>query len=477
MPGTTSVATQIATALTTTFTRNDMQAMLPGPWSGVGVICGTINPMSTSRRAWVIWSVGVLAYLVAVLQRTSLGVAGIEATDRFEASASALASFAVLQLLVYAALQVPVGLLLDRYGPRLLVVVGAALMAVGQLVLALSTTIELAVLGRVLVGAGDAMTFISVLRLVTAWMPPARAPLMTQLTGILGQAGQVLSAVPLVIVLRGSGWTPAFASAAALSVLAGVLVLVLVRDSPTGPMTGNDAPTLAEVGAELVTAWRHPGTRLGLMTHFTTQFSGTVFALLWGFPFLVQGQGVSSGTASALLTLFVLAAMAAAPFLGVLVGRHPLRRSWLVLGIVATNVAAWTLVLAWPGRAPLWVLVVLVLSLALGGPGSMIAFDFARTFNPAHRQGSATGIVNVGGFVASLVTMMLIGIVLDVRGAGPDGSSLDDFRLAFAVQYLMWAGGLFGVLRTRRATRSRMASEGVVVPPMRESIARRRRAR
>ena len=68
---------------------------------------------------WLVWAVGVAAYVVAVLQRTSLGVAGLEAADRFDASASVLAMFAVLQLLVYAALQVPVGVLLDR-APRLL---------------------------------------------------------------------------------------------------------------------------------------------------------------------------------------------------------------------------------------------------------------------------------------------------------------------------------------------------------------------
>jgi MFS family permease len=84
------------------------------------------------RLAWLVWGVGLLTYLVAVLQRTSLGVAGIEAADRFGASASMLAAFAVLQLLVYAGLQVPVGVLLDRTGPKRLIVTGAVVMAAGQ---------------------------------------------------------------------------------------------------------------------------------------------------------------------------------------------------------------------------------------------------------------------------------------------------------------------------------------------------------
>ena len=429
-----------------------------------------------SRRAWVVWVSAASAYIVAVLQRTSLGVAGTDARERFGASASALASFVVLQLLVYAALQVPVGLLVDRQGPRRLILGGAALMAVGQGLLAVSHGIGLAIVARVLVGAGDAMTFISVLRLVTVWFPPRRVPVVTQVTGLVGQLGQLLSAIPLVALLHGPGWTPAFLSAAALSVLAGALVLIVVRDSPGGSVSPSAALTLRQVRADLATAWRHPGTRLGLWTHFTAQFSGTVFALLWGFPFLVSGEQVRPSTASGLLTVFVVSSMVAAPWLGVLVERHPLRRSWLVLGIVGGNVLTWTVVLIWPGHAPLWLLVLLVLSLALGGPGSMIGFDFARTFNPPNRIGTATGIVNVGGFVASLITMFLIGVVLDVSSRGtPGGYGLHDFRLALCVQYATWAVGIAGIVLTRRKVRAHLRRQGVVVPPIREAIARRRR--
>jgi MFS family permease len=432
--------------------------------------------MSSSRRAWLVWSVGIAAYVVAVLQRTSLGVAGLEATDRFHSSASVLASFTVVQLVVYAGLQVPAGLLLDRFGPRTLIATGAVLMAAGQALLAVSTNVPLAVAGRVLVGAGDAVTFISMLRLVTAWLPPRRVAVMTQVTGIVGQAGQLLSAVPFVALLHLSGWTSAFLAAAGLSVLVGTLVLLMVHDSPTGSLRRHDALTLAQAGDDLRTAWRHPGTRLGLWTHFTTQFSGTVFALLWGFPFLVSGEGRTRGVASALFTLLVLVGAVAAPFLGVMVQRHPLRRSWLVLTIVGINITAWTVVLAWPGRAPVWLLVALVVSLGLGGPGSMIGFDFARSFNPANRLGTATGIVNVGGFLASLVTMLLVGVGLDLVGSDTGhGYALGDFRAALSVQYLVWAVGVAGILTTRRKVRARLAREGVVVPPIREVIARRRR--
>lgn len=422
-------------------------------------------------RAWIVWGVGVLAYVTAVLHRTSFGVSGLDAAARFHASPGSLGGFIVLQLVVYAALQVPVGLLLDRFGSRRLIAAGALVMAAGQLLLALTTALPLAYAARVLVGAGDALTFISVLRLVGAWFPVRRVPVVTQLTGIVGQLGQVLSAVPLVALLHGPGWSAAFSSCAALGVLVVVLVLVAVRDAPPGAVASGVDLRPGDVSALVRAAWSHPGTRLGFFTHLGTQFSGTVFALLWGVPYLVNGQGLSAGQASVLLTVLVLAGIVAGPVIGELTARHPLRRSWLVLTIIGVTATVWTVVLAQPGRSPLWLLVVLVLVLAVGGPGSLIGFDYARTFNPSHRMGTAQGMVNVGGFLASLLVVQAIGIVLGAAG----GYTGEAFRLAWLVQYPVWAVAVLGVLITRRkARRVLLAEDGVRVPPLREVLRRGR---
>jgi MFS family permease len=431
-------------------------------------------PLRPGGRGWAVWAVGLAAYIMAVLHRTSLGVAGLDAQARFHVGAGALASFAVLQLLVYAALQVPVGLLLDRFGSLRLIVSGGLIMAVGQGLMATAHGVEGAVFARILVGAGDAMTFISVLRLVPHWFPARRVPVVTQLTGLVGQAGQVLSAVPLAALLAGPGWTTAFLGAAGAGIFVAIAALTALRDTPERRISTGPPVTFRRLGTDLAGAWRHPGTRLGLWSHFTTQFTGTVFALMWGFPFLIAGEGLDRQTASTLLTLFVLVGMAAGPLIGVLVQRHPMRRSWLVLGIIAANAGAWGLVLAWPGRAPLPVLVVLVTALGLGGPGSMIGFDYARTFNPPSRLGAATGVVNVGGFVASLVTIELVGLILDARTGGRADYDIGDFKVAMSVQYLIFAIGLVAILRNRRLARRHLAAEGIVVRPLREVLAERR---
>lgn len=406
-------------------------------------------------RAWIIWLTGLFAYIVAVLDRTTLGVSGLDAADRFAASPSVLSSFVVLQVVVYACAQVPAGVLLDRYGSRVLIAAGAGLMAVGQLTLALSESLPLAIGARAVVGLGDALTFISVLRLVPNWFTPKQVPLLTQLTGICGQLGQVLSAVPFLALLTGTTWATAYISVAALGTLAMVLALAVVRDAPGGRVVATDAMTVRETLSSVKTVWLRPGTRLGFFTHMGTQFSVTVFALMWGVPYLTVAQGQSAGVAGALLTVSVVAAIAAGIVIGIATGRIPHRRSRIVLGIIASNALVWTVVLALPGRAPLWLLVILIVVISVGGPGSMVGFDFARTFNPSAILGTAQGMVNMGGFIASLLVMQAMGAILEASG----GYSFESFRVAWTAQYVIWILTVIGILITRRKTRRLMRAE------------------
>ncbi len=423
-----------------------------------------------ARRAWLILALAVAAYAAAVFQRASLGVAEVEAQRRFGTTAAVLSLFSVLQLAVYAGLQVPVGAMVDRLGSRRLIAAGAALMATGQLLLATAHSIGLAALARVLVGAGDAMTFISVLRLIPVWFAPRQVPVLTQMTGILGQIGQIAAAYPLVALLQSSGWTASFLVAAGVGFAVALLAGGWLRNAPPGSRAAVAPVSAGEAVRRLGHAWREPATRLGLWTHFTTQFSGVVFSLLWGYPFLVVGEHRTPGEAGVLLTLLVLVAMVLAPLLGHFAARWPFRRSLPVLAIVFATAGAWTVVLAWPGRAPLALLVLLVVALSSNGPGSVMGFDYARTDNHPDRIGSATGIVNVGGFVASLSTIALIGLVLSLESSGgPRSYTLHDFKLAFSVQYLFWAVGLAGVLRSRRRLR---AARGLQLDPAHRAMLR-----
>lgn len=400
-------------------------------------------------RAWVVWSAGLLAYVVAVLDRTTFGVAGLDAAQRFAASPSELSTFVVLQLIVYAGAQIPAGLLLDRFGSKAMILTGGSIMVSGQLLLAFTESLPVAVAARAVVGLGDAFTFISVLRLVPHWFPPRRVPLVSQLTGLSGQLGQVLSAVPFMGLLADSGWTAAFTAVAVVGVVSLILIALFIDNAPAGAVVHDPPTDLRATLRSVKTVWLRPGTRLGFFSHMGTQLSATVFLLMWGVPYLTAAQRVSRDWAGFLLTISVVTAVVAGIVIGILTGRHPHRRSWLVLGIIACNALVWTVVLALPRPAPHWLLIVLVVVISVGGPGSMIGFDFARSFNSQATLGTAQGAVNAGGFMASMVVMQAMGMVIGASG----GYSFESFRLAWCVQYVGWAVAVVGILRTRTKAR------------------------
>jgi len=406
------------------------------------------------RTAWVVLTVGQFAAVVAVLQRSSLGVATTDALGRFGITAATLAAFSMVQLLVYAAMQVPVGVLIDRYGSRLLVALGSLIMAGAQTMFAFAATLPVAFAARVVLGIGDALVYISVMRLVPAWFPPERSATLTNATGPVNQLGFVVSAVGFAAVLAAAGWTPSFITAGAVSIASAVLALLLMRDSPLGrPPRVPLGRALAAAAHGVREAWAEPGTRLGFWLGFMALFTGMTFGVMWGYPFLTVGQGLSPGVAGALMLGLALAGLVYGVTLGTFMARHPYYRSLITIAVVVVVAAIWAAVLLWPGRAPLWLLVVLVVSVPAPVIGAVSTFDIARTSNPPRRLGSAIGVVNGGAFLGTLTAVMAIGLVLQVTTpAGSTDYSLDSFKWAFSVQYALWAIGIVQTLRYRRRT-------------------------
>ncbi|MFD8287953.1 nitrate/nitrite transporter [Streptomyces lavendulae] len=416
------------------------------------------------RKAVAVWSIGVAVYFVAVIFRTSLGVAGLDAADRFHVNASALATFSLLQLLVYAGMQIPVGLMVDRLGTKKVLTLGAVLFTAGQVGFALSPSYGTALAARALLGCGDAMTFISVLRLGTRWFPARRGPLMAQLAGLVGMAGNLVSTLVLAPVLHGLGWVPAFAGSAVAGLVVLVPLVLFLRDHPEG--YGPAAPARGAGGSggsggfvrrQIADSWREPGTKLGLWVHFTTQFPAMVFLLLWGMPFLVEAQGLSRTTAGGLLTLVVASNMGFGLLYGQIVGRRQSSRIPLALTTVATTATLWGAVLLYPGdRAPMWLLVALCVVLGTCGPASMIGFDFARPANPPERQGTASGITNMGGFLASMTTLLAVGVLLDATG--------EDYRIAFSSVFVLQVLGVSRILGLRGRALARERDRRATAP-------------
>jgi MFS family permease len=408
----------------------------------------------------LVWGTAVVAYVLAVVGRSALAATGVTAAQRFGVPAATLSLLAVLSLAVYAALQIPAGVLVDRFGPRRLIAGGAVLVAVGQAVLALAPSFPIAVCGRVLAGAGDAVTFVSILRLIPTWFAPRRVPLVNQLSGILGQLGQAVSAIPLAALVVTDGWTAAYLSAAGVTGLVAATAALVLRNGPVvapAPAEGRGEAGLGEVV-------RSPGTRLAFWCHVASPFSGNVFGLLWGFPFLVAAERVPGEVARFFVSGVVVANVVIGPLFGLVSGRFPHRRVALIAGSVVAQVVMWSVVLAWPGPVPWPVLVVLVVVLGSGGSASLVAFDVARAAVTPAQVGRASGVVNVGGFTSSLLVVALVGVLLDLQGAGaPADWTGPAFRVAMAVHIPVALAGLAGMAFAARRVR-RTPHAGRVTP-------------
>jgi MFS family permease len=394
-----------------------------------------------------VWGFAAGLYFVAVFHRMVLGVAAFEAERRYHVGAGALSAFTAVQLGVYLAMQVPVGLAADRIGPRRSLAAGMGAIAIGEAVFALSGTLGAGLAGRALIGLGDAFVFVNVLRVAHTWFEPSRAGLLTALTSLLGALGQLLTTVPARLALDGLGWTATFAGAAALTAGLALAALGVVRDPPGAspaavPEGGHDA-----IGDTLRAAWSQRRTRLGFWAHFGLMTPFVTMTALWGYPWLVEAQGLPKQTAATWLAGSVLALAASAPVVGRLGGRGPYMQVRMALVTGSLLVVSWAAVLGWPGARPPHELIVVALVVSgVASAVSVVAFMLARAGNPPHVAGSATGLVNCGGFLAGSAAILATGLLL-----GPDGRTAEAFQLALLPMLGLSALSLVQLARLRRA--------------------------
>ncbi|MFD0801522.1 nitrate/nitrite transporter, partial [Streptomonospora algeriensis] len=273
-------------------------------------------------RAWLVWVIGVGVYFLAMFHRNGLGAAALQAQERFDAGPALLSMLPMLQLLVYVALQVPSGLLADRIGPRVSLAAGSVLMALGVALFAVASSIEAAIAGRVLIGVGDAITFLNVIRLAALWFPRSQYALVSGLTGVAGGIGQAASVAPLSFALRGMGWTGAYLLFSGLTLAMTLLVVLVVRDRPSGRRAEGAHPPVRALES-IAEALRTRGPRLGLAHHAAIMPPYTMLGVLWGYPFLVEGMGFSPALAGTLLSGVGLSVLWLSPLIGGLAGRRP----------------------------------------------------------------------------------------------------------------------------------------------------------
>ncbi|MCQ9346196.1 MFS transporter [Corynebacterium phoceense] len=400
----------------------------------------------TTKALWV-WVAAMAVYTMAITGRTSFGVASLDAIERFDSTAGAIAVFTSIQVGTYALAQIPTGVAIDKFGPRAMLVAGALVMGIGQVVLGFTSNYWVAVAARVLIGAGDATAFLSVMRILPYWFPLHRTPMFTQVTSALGQLGQFISAIPFLWYLGVTGWTTAFVTLGAVGILVALAASVAVADSPEKlgilpAAAPSDAPVpslRARLAAVVTsaTAWNC------FFIHFSGMLAAPVFVMMWGMPLMTQAMGLSDAAAGIVLTLNTVFMVLSGPIHGRISARLSGVRDWVALAFAATHIVCWALFFATGSPRGFWVVVVMMFVMALLQPVSNYGFDKIRERLPHDVVATATGLANMGGFVAGMLGAQIMGMVLSSRGM-----EWADFRHGALAVLGVWLFGLAGIVVT-----------------------------
>jgi predicted MFS family arabinose efflux permease len=250
--------------------------------------------------AWFGWSLGAAFYLIAFYQRVAPAVLTQELQREFALTGAALGNLSAFYFYGYVAMQIPTGLIADRWGPRKLLTAGAALTAAGTLLFALATSLPVASAGRLVIGAAAGVSFVAMLKFASHWMPARQFALASGVALFVGVMGATLAGAPLRFAADALGWRSVMVASAAFTALVAVAIWIVTRDDPAERGFRSYFPHDTGEGAG-PSVWQGLRTVLGyrntiLLYVVPGAFSGItlMFAGLWGVPFLVTHYGCST---------------------------------------------------------------------------------------------------------------------------------------------------------------------------------------
>ena len=416
-----------------------------------------------------VWGFGALFFLLSFFHRVAPAVITSELMRDFQISAAALGNLSAFYFYSYVAMQIPTGILADRWGPRRLLSLGALVAAVGAVIFALAPGIGWAAAGRLLIGGSVAVGFVGLLKLAVNWFPPHRFALVTGLSLFFGIGGALVAGTPLRIMVDLYGWRSSVLFSALASVVIGFGIWLFVRDYPHEKglrdftTTGSVPPIQSRPGVlggiRQVCAYRNtvllfvvPGGVVGCVL----TFSG-----LWGVPFLTAQYGLSLARTAMLTSALLVAFALGWPFFGWLSDRLGSRKRPYLVG-VGVAMAGWMVIVLVNGL-PLPLLIPVLLITGFFSGSMIISFALARESVPRHLSGTVSGVINMGVMIGPMVLQPAVGWVLDrmwggEMAAGVPVYSLTAYRSGFALM-LAWIVISFVLLLLTRETGCRQVVE------------------
>jgi sugar phosphate permease len=377
--------------------------------------------------AWLGWGLGAAFYFTGFYQRVAPAVMTDYLMTDFRIGAAALGNLSAFYFYSYVAMQIPTGILVDRWGVRKLLSAGTLVAALGTFLFAAAPSMVFAYTGRLLIGASVGVAWVSLLKLTMHWFPASRFAFANGLALFAGVGGAVSAGVPLRLLVDLLGWRLVMGVSGAVTLFIGLAIWFMVRDDPGEKGFRSYAPVSSPGGRSSGSAVSGIGTLLcfrntWLLSIVPSGIVGPVlaFAGLWGVPFLTTHYGLTPAESAAVTSVLLVAWALGGPILGALSDRIGKRKTLYVPGL------------------PTWALVGLVMVIGFASSVVIIGFSFAKESVPSRLSGTVTGVCNMGYMMGPMILQPLMGWVLDAhwKGAMANGARVYDlgaYRSAFAL--------------------------------------------
>ncbi|HCY85852.1 MAG TPA: MFS transporter [Desulfobacteraceae bacterium] len=422
----------------------------------------TLDLLQSKRQkfAWYFFGIVSLSYLMVYFHRVAPAVVSDLLMAEFNLSGAVLGNLAAIYFYVYTLMQLPAGVLADGVGAKKTVFWGMMISGIGSLIFAAAPVLSLAYLGRILIGFGVSVIFVSMLKIVTEWFPERQFGTLSGTALFIGNSGAVLAATPLAYLVSIWGWRVSFSLVGGIGILAGILTLVLVKNRPSQldlPSPNPGAKPQVSMGIQdviqgLGRVMKNPSSWPPFAVFFGIYGSLMAFQGVWGLPFLVQQYGMERFEASSNLLIIAVGLVIGCPTIGYISDRIGKRKLPLLTSTLMYALC-WIAMLAWPGGKPApAVLPFLLFAMGFFASGFILLWACTKEVNPIELSGCAIGLSNMGGFLGAAVVQPLFGWALDKKWLGlvEEGVRiypLEAWRFAFMLSLvILLATTLIGIL-------------------------------
>ncbi len=369
------------------------------------------------KRRWIILGIVALAYILSFFQRFAPAGIAQDLAASFQTSAASLGVLAATYFYVYTIMQVPTGILVDTLGPRRIMVLGCVVGGLGSLLFGFAPTLELALVGRTLIGLGVSVTFIAMLKLVAVWFEENRFATIVGICMLIGNMGSVLAGAPLSGLAQATGWRGVFIGVGVVSLVLGLLCWLIVRDSPSsekGAVRHRFDRTVVLGG--LLSVLKNRATWPVVIVNTGMSGAFFTFAGLWATPYLMQVHGMERSVAANHLSLWFGGFAIGCLFIGGLSDRLG-RRKPVLITVSHIYVLLWLILLSCI-TMPVAVSYALFALLGLSTAGFSLTWACSKEVNPPMLSGVSTSIANMGGFFCAAIMQPAVGWLMDLGWQG-----------------------------------------------------------